>query len=365
MSKSQTKILYLITQSDFGGAQKYVHDLATNISQNYTVIVAGGEQGNRGELAQKLRKKNIEYIHLSHLKRAILPWHDFLAFWQIKKLIKRKKPDIVHLNSSKISILGSLAAKQCKISKIIYTVHGWVFNEELAWWKKTLYKILEKWTAKFKTHIICLSEFDKKTAIQKKITPVNKISVIYNGIKPVDFLSKEKARQRLNLDKNKLVIGTIANAYKTKGLKYLIESVNKYELGYLMIIGDGPERTKLKIEKNGIIAGCIPDAAKLLPAFDIYTCSSIKEGLPYTILEAMQAGLPIVSTNVGAIPEVITDNKNGLLVEPKNPEQLAEKIKYLLDNPKITKQLGENAKEKVKQFTLEQMVKKTEKLYNK
>ncbi len=112
--------------------------------------------------------------------------------------------------------------------------------------------------------------------------------------------------------------------------------------------------------------GNIPNASQLLPAFNIYVCSSIKEGLPYTILEAMQAGLPIVSTNVGAIPEVITDGKSGLLVELKNPEQLAEKIKYLIDNPDIAKRLGEQAKKDVaEKFSLKQMIEKTEELYDK
>ena len=178
------KILYLATQSDFGGAQKYVYDLSANFSKNYAITVAGGEQGYKGELAQKLAEKNVKYIYLSHLKRAISPLHDWLAFWQIVKLIKQEKPDIVHLNSSKISILGSAAAKWCQMSgvkcQVYFTVHGWVFNEELSSGKKLFYHALEKWTAKFKTRIICLSEFEKRNTIEQKIAPAEKISIIYN-----------------------------------------------------------------------------------------------------------------------------------------------------------------------------------------
>ncbi|PIR93570.1 hypothetical protein COT99_00170, partial [Candidatus Falkowbacteria bacterium CG10_big_fil_rev_8_21_14_0_10_43_10] len=90
MAESQTKILYLVTQSDFGGAQRYVFDLASNFSQKYAIIVAGGEQGHQGELTKRLKEKNIEFRHLSHLKRAISPLHDWLAFWQIVKLIKKE-----------------------------------------------------------------------------------------------------------------------------------------------------------------------------------------------------------------------------------------------------------------------------------
>jgi len=372
------KILYLVTQSDFGGAQRYVYDLATNISDNFSVIVASGEQGYDGELAKNLQTKNVKYIYLHHVKRAINPYHDFLAFWQIKKLIKQEKPDVVHLNSSKISILGSLANKsivnlKSKI-KIVYTVHGWVFNENLNYFKKLIYKILERFTARFKDKIICLSEFEKNNTINNKIAPTEKISVIYNGREQINFLTREQAREKLGIPKDAVAIGSIGNLYKNKGYEYLIKSMNRLQIAdcRLQIIGEGLESNNLKSEIRNQklddkikIMGNISDAAKFLHAFDIYVCSSIKEGLPYTILEAMQAGLPIVSTNVGAIPEIITDSENGLLVEPKNPKQLAEKIQYLINNPEIAKRLGENAKEKVKKFSLEKMVKKTEEIYDK
>lgn len=392
------KILYLITQSDFGGAQRYVYDLATNLSQNslfqgdkFDIIVAGGEsasdqrdkQGHNSELAQKLHEKDIRYIYLSHLKRVISPWHDLLAFWQIVKLIKTEKPNIVHLNSSKISILGSLAAQLIRIKfasnshliRIIYTVHGWVFQEELPWWKRTFYRVLEKWTARFKTHIICLSEFDKQTAVKQRVVPANKISVIYNGIKPIDFLPRDEARKRLGIPDNTILIGAIANLYKTKGLKYLIQAISQLSgvRCQVSIVGEGPEHAQLenliqqnKLTDTVILTGNIPNAAQLLPAFDIYVCSSIKEGLPYTILEAMQSGLPIVSTRVGAIPEVIADGENSLLIETKNSAQIAEKIKYLIAHPNIAKRLGEEARKDVlEKFGLERMIKKTKEVYKK
>jgi len=377
------KILYLVTQSDFGGAQKYVYDLASNFSQKYEILVAGGEPvstkvtaGKQRELEIKLQKKGIKYVYISHLKRVVSPWHDFFAFWQIVKLIKKEKPDIIHLNSSKISILGSLASIfviRNSSLKIVYTVHGWVFNEEIAGWKKIFYKKLEKFTAKFKTNFICLSEFDRQNTLKNKIASQEKISVIYNGIKPINFLSKGEARKRINIAEDKISVGSIGNLYKNKGYEYLIKSTSQLEItNYkLQIIGDGPEEENLKSEIKDLeledkvkLAGSISGASQYLKAFDIYICSSIKEGMPYTILEAMQAGLPIVSTDVGAIPEIISNNKEGLLIKPKNSERLAEKIKYLIDNPDIAKKLGENAREKVKQFSLERMIKKTEELYN-
>ena len=378
------KILYLVTQSDFGGAQRYVYDLATNLSENFTIVVAGGEQGYEGELVKKLNKSGIRYLPLSHLKRAISPWHDWSAFWQIVHLIQTEKPDIVHLNSSKISILGSLAAWWCKVPKIIYTVHGWVFSEDLPLGKKYFYKILEKLTARFKTDIICLSEWEKQNTVRRQIAPAKKISVIYNGIAPINFLSRPEARAQLakiagaQIDDQTILIGSIGNLYKNKGYEYLIEAIKISNIQYpisnikLIIIGSGPEQNNLQLQINNyelqnkiILTGSIGDAAQLLSAFDIYVCSSVKEGLPYSILEAMQASLPIVATNIGAIPEIITNNQNGLLAATQNPGSLAIKIKYLIDNINIAQQLGEQAKKDVKEkFSLEQMIKKTANLYS-
>ncbi|PIR92481.1 hypothetical protein COU01_01345 [Candidatus Falkowbacteria bacterium CG10_big_fil_rev_8_21_14_0_10_44_15] len=385
------KILYLVTQSDFGGAQRYVYDLATNLSENFTIVVASGGQGYEGELAKKLNKSGIRYLPLSRLKRAISPWHDWSAFWQIVHLIQTEKPDIVHLNSSKISILGSLAAWWCQVPKIIYTVHGWVFNENLPWRKKTFYLLLEKWTAKLKTNIICLSEFEKQNTVRRQIAPAKKISVIYNGIAPMDFLSRPEARARLAkitgapIDDQTILIGSIGNLYKNKGYEYLIEAIKisnipaspagrQYPISNikLIIIGSGPEQNNLQLRINNcelqnkiILTGSIGDAAQLLPAFDIYVCSSVKEGLPYSILEAMQAGLPIVATPVGAIPEIITDGQTGLLVKSGNAAALADKLSYALNRSSVSKQIGVEAnKQVIAKYGLQTMIKKTANLYS-
>ncbi|MCG2690836.1 glycosyltransferase, partial [Candidatus Parcubacteria bacterium] len=119
-----------------------------------------------------------------------------------------------------------------------------------------------------------------------------------------------------------------------------------------------------QLQNNIILTGRVGNAAELLPAFDIYACPSVKEGLSYTIMEAMQAGLPIIATNAGGNPELIKDGKTGLLTEIKNPQILAEKIMRLINNSDLSQSLGANAKEKAKnEFGLERMVEKTREVY--
>lgn len=395
------KILFLITQSELGGAQRYVFDLANNLVGEFDVSVAFGEPGENGELAKMLKEKNINYHVLPRLRRAISPISDLFALIEIVRLIKNLKPDIIHLNSSKISILGSLAARICYVLRVkcyvIYTVHGWVFNEPLPVWQKKFYYWAEKITARWKDKLICVSEYDRQVALKNNIAPENKLVTIHNGSAPVEFLSLEEAKRKIFVilirqpaEKDlklsheqwdssafglRMTIGAIGNLYKTKGYEYLIAAgkILKDEgLDYkLIIIGDGPEKNELQaqiegygLEENIILAGRLDSAAALLPAFNIYICSSVKEGLSYTVIEAMQAGLPIIATNVGGNPELIGDGETGLLVTPQDPDAIAQAVMKLTKDTELARKLGVNAKQKaMTEFTLERMVADTKKLY--
>ncbi|MDO8261271.1 MAG: glycosyltransferase [Candidatus Magasanikbacteria bacterium] len=335
-------ILYLITQSELGGAQKYILDLCLSLKSEYNVIVAFGEQGEQGGLALKLKENEIDYYVIPALIRKIDAQADFFASSEIIKLIKKVQPDIIHLNSSKISVLGALAIFRLKLNpfwrfrvnkiKVIYTVHGWVFHEPGVNAQK--YKKLERWAARFKNTIICVSQMDYDSALKEKIAPQNKLVMIHNGIAPVDFLPREQARLELQLETDDFVIGSIGYLYKNKGYEYLINAtkilVDNGIKPKTIIIGEGEERGELenwirqyRLEKYVILKGAM-DAAKYLKAFDIYVCSSVKEGLSYTIIEAMSAARPIIATDVGGNSELIENEKTGLLVNPEKAKKSAE-----------------------------------------
>jgi glycosyltransferase involved in cell wall biosynthesis len=375
MNQIKPKILYVITQPEWGGAQKYIYDLVNSSkARDFEVMVAVG-QGKDQEFIDKLETQNIKIHHLKHLVRSISPLKDLLAISELKKLYKDFEPDIIHLNSTKAGIIGSLAGKN---QKIIYTVHGWVFNEPLSDFKKNLYRQAEKLTAKHKNRIICISKLDYQLALDDQITAEDKLALVYNGIDQLEFLTKEQATKELQIDQiesNIYKLGTIANFYATKGLKYLLEAIYILKMKNirvnLTIIGDGELRPQLEnlIANFGLggdinLVGRKKDGYKYLKAFDGYICSSVKEGLPYSILEAMQAELPIISSNVGGISEMITDRKNGILIESSESEKIAGAVKYLINNPQIAKKLGTEAKQIVgTQFSKNRMTEETFRLY--
>lgn len=365
-----TKIIFLVTQSEMGGAQRYIYEMARNLDKaKYEILVAAG-QGD-GELFRKLQLTDIRCLQLKQMQRAPWPWQVFLAIGEIYSLLKKEKPDVLFLCSTTAGLLGSIATlfSRDRVS-VIYRIGGWAFRDPRPFWKNWLILLAEKLTAPLKDKIIVNSEIDRKLTLKYKIAPPEKIVKIYNGIdvNSLEFLSREEARESLqrtvlcNLQRTVLV-GCVANFYKTKGLEYLIEAATRPGFPrrpglQILIIGEGKERPKLealikkhRLENQVFLVGRIPDAYKYLKAFDVFVLPSLKEGFPWIILEAVAAEIPIVATKVGAIPEILPQE---FLVEPKNSQALVKKISQMLEHP---------AKAKLKpEFTSQKMVEGTEKL---
>ncbi len=368
-----TKILYVITKSNWGGAQKYLFELATSLpKEKFEVAVL---LGGSGVLTDKLKKAGIKTIYVKNLDRDINVFKEFLVLFDLIKVLKAEKPNVVHLNSSKIGGLGALAGRIYNFLKpkrstlnarIIFTAHGFYFNEDRLWVIKTITFLLNYLTLLWchKTIVINQREFN-----QVKNLPFvsKKIELIHNGVRIINGLKVAK-----NPD-SPLAIGTISELTKNKGLEYMIEAIARLKNKNITftIIGEGEERdnlTRLINQKNISdkvqLLGFKENATSYLNLFDIFTLTSVKEGLPYTILEAGLAGLPVIASNVGGIGEIIEDGKSGILVEPKNVEQIVEAISKLIDFAELRKTLGQNLKKTVEQnFSIEKMIKKTRSLY--
>ena len=372
---AKKSILYIITKSVWGGAAKYVYDLSYNLSGDFNIAIAAG---NKDKLYKKVKKANLPYYQINSFQRDINIFKEFLAGFEILSLLFQLKPDIIHVNSSKAGGIVGVAGWFYRIFsnkkiKLIFTAHGWAINEDRSKSQIKLIKLFSKITSLFYDKIICVSEYDKQIAIKNKIAPEKKLITIHNGIdiKNINFLSKEQAQKKLINKTSPLVIGTVSEYTKNKGLKYLLKAVKNLDLKFdLILIGSGENPDKEKMNKlteeykNIHLIEFIPNAVKYLKAFDIFILSSVKEGLPYTIIEAMAAEIPIITTNVGGIPEMITDQETGFLIDPKNSDSIKERIEEIIDNPEKTKKIAEEAKQKTEQeFNIEQMIEKTKKLY--
>ncbi len=372
--KSTRRILYIITKSVWGGANRYVFDLATNLSGKFKVSIAAG---GKEKFYQKIKETDIPYYDISNFQRTINPFKDIFAFFEVLSLIFQIKPDIIHVNSPKAGGIVGVAAWFYKLFIhyrlcLVYTSHGWTFSEDRPKWQIFLIKLFSKITCFFYDKIICVSQYDRKIALKNKIATADKLTTIYNSISPINFLAKEQAQKKLINKISPLVVGTVAEWTKNKGLIYLLkalEEIKEKEFDAILIgSGENPDKEKMyrlvEKNKNIYLIEWIDNAASYLKAFDIFVLPSLKEGLPYTILEAMLAETPIIATNVGGIPEMIENNVNGILIQSKNSQQLAEKILYLINNPEKAVVMAQKARKKVeKKFSLEKMIKKTKAMY--
>jgi len=371
MAGKKTKIFICITKSNWGGAQKYVYDLATNLpKEKFDVSVL---LGGNGELKNRLDLAGIKTLSLENSERDINIKRELNLFYELEEIFRKEKPDVIHLNSSKIGFVGALAGKAAGIKKIIFTGHGWAFNEDRDVLSKLFFMILHIITIVLSGKVIAVSELTKNqipSPFRKKMV------VIRNGLREIVFKDKKIAQKDLGIKtmvKNPIWIGTISELHKNKGLEYAIEAVSKIKENFVFVImGDGEEKTNLQtqIDKLGLnnkvfLVGRIEMASTYLKAFDILTLTSITEALPYFLLEAGAAGLPVIASDVGGIPEIIKNGKSGVLVESKDSDGIRKQIEFLAKNPEKARVLGTNLKEKVdKEFKLEDMVKKTVKLYS-
>ena len=389
------KILYVVTKSNWGGAQRYVYDLATSLPKaRFDAVVA---LGGTGELGQKLTEAGIRVVQMQKLERDIGIIHDVAVFFELIKIFLREKPDIVHLNSSKAGGLGGLAGRLYNASvflssafhvprstfytRIIFTAHGWAFNEERTIASRFLIRCVSWLTVALSHTTIVVSDYDQNQA-ERMLFLKHKIIRIHNGIERIKFMAKAGARENLLGEhaasaSKAFWIGTVAELHKNKGIAYAIGAVKKLkekipaEKFIYVVIGEGEERTALQnliqemhLGNEIFLVGKREEASSLLHAFDIFILPSIKEGLPYVILEAGMAKLPIVGSAVGGIPEIIQDMKSGILVKPRNPEEIALALEFLVINKDKKNEFGNTLKEKVLQdFSLAQMAQKTIGLY--
>lgn len=293
------KILYVITKSNWGGAQRYVFDLATSLPKDkFEVAVACG---GFGVLVKKLEQTGTMIYHSESLERDMSFFADVKSFFELRKLFKTLRPDIVHLNSSKAGGVGALAARLAGVPKIIFTSHGLAWDESRSVISKFLIYLASQLTFLLCHKVITISS-DNHKRVRGSI-------LIYNGIGSMTFGSGEKIRSAFPAGVK--ITGTIGELTHNKNQIALIEEAREKLDMHIAIIGEGELRSKLeaKIKEYNLdsrvkLFGFLP-ASEVLRGFDSFALPSLKEGLPYVLLEAKLAGLPIVANRVGGVPEIL------------------------------------------------------------
>lgn len=376
---TRLKVLYVITLSEMGGAQKVVYNIAAGLNPrefDVTVACAPG-----GELIDWLRNLNqdIKLVEISELIRDISPAKDLKVFWKLYLLSKKNNYDIVHCHSSKAGILGRLAAWLAGVPKIFFTAHGWVADEYRHRLGHFFYTWLERLAASVSTKVVCVSESDMLKAQNLKIAAKDKLVLIYNGL-PEPEIQEGLLRKELGIEKEDIIIGTVARLAPQKDPLFLLEAaermISRYDCPgkgrlYFVFIGDGPLRPECEKFVNGkglkervFLLGTREEATKLIRDFDIFALFSRWEGLPLTIIEAMMAVRPVVANAVGGVGELVKHNETGLLITKLDVNEAEKALLNLISDPGKRLSMGQAGRQRACElFNIEQMMEKYCELY--
>lgn len=380
---SGRKILFVITKSNWGGAQSYVHALARHSrEQGADVAVALGGTGARGAasglLAERLAADGVRVIPIASFMRDISIAQELRAFRELLAVIRRERPDVLHLNSSKAGGIGALAGRIAGVPRIVFTAHGWAHREPRGLSQRLLIS-MSSWATVFLSHfVIAVSECDKETAPALLLR--RKIHVIPVGIAPFALLPRVKARQELikrapTLSETVPWLFMTTELHANKGIDLAISALARLSPAYpdmaLVVLGEGSERENLLeharacgVSDRVFLLGFVPDARQYLSAADLFLMPSRKEGLPLALLEAGHAALQVVASRVGGIPEIVEHEKDGLLIAPNDAAALAHAIGELLGNSEKARTLGTALQGDVRErFSEEMMLTKTIAVY--
>ncbi len=342
------RVLQVITLCELGGAQAVVANIANGICDKHEVIVASGE--GDGKMWQMLDAK-VQRVHCKSLKRRLSLVNDLRALFELRRLYRKYKPDIIHLHSSKAGMLGRWVFPT---KKIVYTVHG--FDTVRLAHRQFLF--LEKMMQRWCKSIVAVSKYDERGLLEEKID--HNLVTVYNG---ANVPAVDKQLSFGIPDKYKKVVLCIARTSLQKNHPLYIDVAKMLPQYAFVWIGNKEEISGTP--ENVYFLGNIPNAAMYCSKADLFVLPSNYEGLPIVIIEAMGAGLPIVASNVGGVSELVRDDINGYALE-NNVELFAEKINYILENPEVCEKMSRASKERYdKYFTVDKMVQEYKAVYNK
>jgi glycosyltransferase involved in cell wall biosynthesis len=361
------RILHLITGIDIGGAETLLLSSLSRLQKEERYDISVCYLKGEGTLKSEFIMKGIKVIDLSNyifLKKVL----------KLFFLLKTEKYSIVHTHLIQATLLGRIISRAAGIPVVIATEHNTSNFQK----KYFLIMILYSLTQSLNQKIIAISNAVKKELIKKVKILEEKIEVLYNGIEIqtfTDYGKDPELLQKFKLQKIFPVIGTVGRLDFRKGQIFLIRAIAKLKGTYpdikLIIVGGGELENELKEEckRLGItdivfFLGTQKNIKNFLSILDIFILPSLQEGLSISLIEAMSMGKSVIATNIGGIPEVVSDKVDGLLVEPKNIDMIVEAVKFILNNAEQRDKMRENARIKVeKKFSIENYIYQLDNIY--
>lgn len=383
-------VVHIITKLELGGAQQNTLFTVSHLNpERYEPVLISGTEGLLVEEAKQLNR--VRFFLIPELVREIRPFKDMMAFLKIAGVLRAIKKHVqsnagnaqddivVHTHSSKAGILGRWAARLTGIRHIVHTVHGFSFHAFQPPLVRACYIFLERLTASITRAFILVSRANMEEGLQEKIFTTDKAVIIRSGIDISEYQSVQcdrmAVRASLGITNGGPVVAMVACFKPQKAPLDFVKTarlvIDEHERVEFLLVGDGVLRSnikqlaeKLKISDKVHLAGWRKDVPEIMNSIEILVLTSLWEGLPRVLPQAMAAGVPVVASDVNGSREAIHDGVNGFVMEPHDVQGMARKILYLLKHPEVARSMGKKGTEMVREFDIWKMLKQQELLYS-
>ncbi|MFH1459644.1 MAG: glycosyltransferase family 4 protein [Candidatus Omnitrophota bacterium] len=362
-------ILQIVSSlAEISGPANSLYLVATGLKQKGHNVVCAHYVGERGPLVEKLENQGIKVINLGGGDANQPRFIRLRILIRLIMLVFKEKIEIIQAHNWDADCYALLAGIFKKMRKVV-SLHSrsyfdWV-NKHYAKYDRLFFKLVDNY--------VCVSQCMADEFKEKYPQIRNKISVIYNSpaeqfFKNFNFTNRKKIREEFNVSDQEVLIGSVGNFTRFKGIEYLLEALNNLSYDDFKVLLVGQDYGNIKNKYNSylkdkplkskiIFAGFRQDIRDILDALDIFVFPSTEEVDPIALSEAMARGKTIISTIVGGIPEKVENKKNGILVEPKNSASLRNALEFCLKNPAKAQEMAFNARQTIHQkFSYEKMV---------
>ena len=373
------RVAHVITRLCTGGAQENTfHTVRLADRERFQVdLYAGTASGAEGTIEPMVEDEGIPVRHVAGLRRNPHPWHDWRALRELTIDFRDSGYDIVHTHTSKAGFIGRMAARRAGVPVIVHTPHGHVFDGYFPRPVSAFYAALERHAARYTTRIITLTQAEAGQHMAQGIGRAGQFVPIFSGIDPRPFADcagfRDEVRAEWGLEPHDFAVIAVGRLEPVKGIRYLMQAaarvVTRVPNARFIVIGDGAQRGQLEAEAASIpggvqFLGMRRDIPRLMAGADMLALPSLNEGMGRVLLEAGAAGLPVVASAVGGVPELLENGRYGLLVPPRDPDALADAIVDLAAQPERRHALACAWRDKVvPAYSLEAMVGRIENVY--
>lgn len=375
-------VLHTITRLIVGGAQENTLYTAERLNPRRwkAEVMCGPQTGSEGSLIEEARQRGIPLTIDPHLVRQVSPLNDFRSLAHQVRWYRSRGFTIVHTHSSKAGILGRLAARLAGTPVIVHTVHGWSFHDYMSPAVRRIYIALERWGARCSDAIIVVTERDIEKGLRAGIGRPEQYHHIRSAIPLEEFeparVDRRRARQAAGLPEHAVVIGNVGRFSSQKNPLDWVRAagvVGRAHPGvHFLLVGDGPLRPQVEaaLIEEGIaerthLPGLRRDVINWMAAMDIFLLSSLWEGLPRVLPQAMAMGLPVIANRADGTADIIQDGVNGYLCPPGNITAMADACMRLVDDPALRQAMGMHGQQVVRRdFDLDRMIEQIQGLYN-